>query len=129
MKILIPIVLLFATVSGLGQTTGFATPSYSKGGKLIALTDIEGLSDCPTKNLTGRVKKVKVRDNIVTFRLGARGGPMVQLDLNRLADSEKRVILLDMIRARYYVRVAAYACDADAPLSPFSIYRENDPTR
>lgn len=126
MKLIFPL-LLALTISAFGQSAPFATPAYSKSGKLIALTDIQGLKDCPTKNLSGRVKKIKKEGAIVRFRLGARGGPEVELDLDRLADSEKRVVLLQMVRARYFVRVAAYACTPDGPLSPFSIYREHDP--
>ena len=131
MKFIFPLCLAIAFFVSpvFSQTTGYATPTYSKGGKLIALTDIQGLSDCSTKTVSGRVKKSQREkgSSIVRFRLGPRGGPIVELDTNRLGETERRVVFLQMVRARYYLRVAAYACTPDGPLSPFSMYRENDP--
>ncbi len=127
MRVFLSLIIFLASIPTIAQTAGLASPTYSKSGKLIALTDIQGLSECPMKNVSGRVKKIDKEGSKVSFRIGPRGGPIVEMDTNRLADAEKRVVFRDMIRARYYVRVAAYVCKEDAPLSPFSIYRENDP--
>ncbi len=117
--------LVLFSAPAFGQTSDLASATYANNGKLITLTNILGLSDCPTKNVTGKAKKIKVRGNIATFRLGGRDEKInIEVNLNRLAPAERRVVLLDMIRSRYFLRVAGYACTPDGVISAFSIYRE-----
>ena len=123
MKKLLPLILLFLTISALGQTAELATATYASNGKLLSLTNLSSLSDCESMNVTGPVKKIKVKENVVTFRLGKRGSPNIEVNLDRLAADERKVVLRDMIRARYTLRVAGYSCKSNLVITAFSIYR------
>lgn len=125
MKYLLPLLLLLLMISASGQTSDLAAGAYAENGKLIGLTNILGLSNCPTKNVVGKVKKIKVRGNIAAFRLGSRRDNInIEVNLDRLAPDEKKVVFSDMIRDRYMLRVAGYSCNADGIISAFSLYRE-----
>lgn len=123
MKKLLPLFLVFLTISIFGQTTDLATATYASNGKLLSLTNLSSLSDCESMNVTGPVKKIKVKGNLVTFRLGARGSASIEVNLDRLAADERKVVLRDMIRARYTLRVAGYSCNSNPVITAFSIYR------
>lgn len=123
MKKVFPLIILL-TVSAFGQTSDIAAGAYAENGKLISLTNLLGLSDCPSRNVIGKVKKIKVTGNVAAFRLGARGGPNIEVNLERLSPEDRRVVFRDMIRDRYNLRVAGYSCNADGIISAFSLYRE-----
>ena len=125
MKILLPLIFALLTVSALGQDQGFAAATYAENGKLLTLTNLQGLRDCPTKNVVGRVKKIKVNGNVAAFRLGHRDDNInIEVNLGTLAPRERRVVMLQMIRSRYTLRVAGYACEEGGVISAFSLYRQ-----
>ncbi len=124
MKIFLSIILTLLTVSALSQTSDRASGIYAENGKLISLTNMAGLSDCPVRNVSGKVKKIKVRGNLATFRLGSRSEKInIEVNLDRLSDADRRVVFLDMIRSRYPLRVAGYSCNPDGIISAFSLDR------
>ena len=124
MKKFLPIILALLTVSAFGQTSDLAVGTYAENGKLISLTNIAGLSDCPARNVSGKVKKIKIRGNLATFRLGSRSEKInIEVNLDRLSDADRRVIFSDMIRSRYLLRVAGYSCNPDSIISAFSLDR------
>jgi len=125
MKKLLPLIFALLTVSTFGQDQGFAGATYAENGKLLTLTDLQGLSDCPTKNVVGKVKKIKIKDNMAAFCLGDRDENInIEVKLDRIAPRERRVVFLQMIRDRYTLRVAGYACDGSGVISAFSLYRQ-----
>lgn len=125
MKKLLPVILALLAVSTFPQTSDLAASTYANNGKLISLTNILGLSDCPTKNVVGKVKKIKIRGNFATFRLGGRDEKInIEVNLDRLSAADRRVVFLDMIRSRYILRVAGYSCNPDGIIAAFSLYRE-----
>ena len=113
------------TFSAFGQDQGFAAATYAENGKLLTLTNLQGLSECPTKNVVGKVKKIKINGNTAAFRLGSRNDNInIEVNLGRLAPRERGVVLLHMIRDRYNLRVAGYACEEGGVISAFSLYRQ-----
>jgi len=124
MKKFLSLIFVLLTASAFGQTSDFAAGTYAENGKLISLTNITGLSDCPIKNVAGKVKKIKVRGNLATFRLGTRSEKInIEVNLDRLSVADKRVVFSDMIRSRYPLRVAGYSCNPDGIISAFSLDR------
>jgi hypothetical protein len=125
MKKLLPLILALLTAPAFGQEQGYAAATYAENGKLLTLTNLQGLSDCPTKIAVGKVKKIKIKDNVAAFRLGSRDDNInIEVNLDRLAPREKRVVFLQMIRDRYLLRVAGYACEEGGAISAFSLYRQ-----
>jgi hypothetical protein len=125
MKILLPFFFLLLSATVFAQVKQYAAGAYAENGRLISLTNLQDLSDCPTKNVAGKVKKIKVNGDTASFRLGGRDEKInVEVDLSRLDSRERRVVFLDMIRSRYNLRVAGYVCTEDGPINAFSLYRE-----
>ena len=119
MKLLLCIILLLSTTA-LGQA---ADANYSRGGKLIGLSNLLPLSDCSVKSYKGKVRDIKIEGDSVRFELKAKtGGGPVQLDMARVADTERGIIFKNLIRKNYPVIVNGYACDA-GPVKAISIER------
>jgi len=141
MKKVVLLVLLLLASSVFSQTSTFATATRARNGKLISLTNIQGLKDCEIKNFAGEVRKIEVDGNLVNFQLwqpqkseGAmekikekvtgqkkiKDRQKIEVDLNRIAPSDRAVIFNDLIRKSFTLRVAGYAC-TDEAASAFSI--------
>ena len=123
MKKLLPLILLL-TVSAFGQTLDVAVGGYAVNGKLISLTNLSGLSDCASKSVMGKLKKVKIRKNIAYLRLHDEdGNKNVEFHLERLSASDRAIVFLHLVRTGLVLRISGYSCTPDAAITPFSIYR------
>ena len=141
MKKVLSLILLLLAASAFGQAS-LATATRAKNGKLISLTNIQGLSDCETKNFVGEVRKIEVDGNLVHFQLWQpqkdagtiekvkekitgrkkiKEKQRIEVDLNRIASADRAVIFKDMIRKSFTLRVAGYSCTQDDVVSAFSI--------
>jgi len=124
MKKLLPIILVFYAVSAFGQTSNLAVGTYSVNEKLISLTNILGLSDCPTRNVAGQVKKIKVRGNLATFRLGTRREKInIEVNLDRISAADRQAMFHHLVTNKNPLRIAGYSCKPDGIISAFSIDR------
>ena len=142
MKKVVPLVLALLAGSVFSQTSTLATATRARNGKLISLTNIQGLRDCETENFVGEVRKIGVEGNLVHFQLWQpqKGeGTMekikekvtgkkkiketqkIEIDLNWIAPMDRAVIFNDLIRKSFTLRVAGYACTSDEVVSAFSI--------
>lgn len=142
MKKLLPVILALFAISVSGQTSSVATATRAKNGKLISLTNIQGLRDCETKNFVGEVRKIEVNGNMVRFQLWQpekdgntiekvkekitgkkriKERQKIEVDLGRIAPADRAVIFDDMIRKSFTLRVAGYLCKPDDIVSAFSI--------
>lgn len=142
MKKLFPFVLLFLAAPCFAQSTTVATSTRAKNGKLVSLSNIQGLSDCETKNFTGEVRNIDLDGDIVRFELwdpkedegtfekiketikgrkNIKEKQKIELNLDHLAPVDRAVIFHDMIRKSFTLRAAGYACKPDGVVSAFSL--------
>ncbi|MGH9946197.1 MAG: hypothetical protein ACRD6X_03265 [Pyrinomonadaceae bacterium] len=126
MKIIFPILLLSFSFSCFGQNSSLAVGTYTKNGKLIGLANLSGLSDCSAQNEKGKVKDVEILTEIVRFSLKEKKeSNYIEFRLERLSESDRKIVFNDLIKKNYSLRVAGYTCEGADAISAFSIEREN----
>lgn len=124
MKKLLPLILILFSVSAFPQTSDLAVGAYSVNGKLISLTNILGLSDCPTRNVAGKAKNIEVNGHLATFRLGKkRENINIEVDLDRISAADRNTMFRHLVTKSNPLRVAGYSCNQDGIISAFSIDR------
>ena len=125
MKKLLPLLLLVFSVSVFAQKSPDpAIGSYAENGRLISLTNLTGLSDCPAMSVTGKVTKLKVRKGVATIRVKADGEKRtIQVPLERLTASDRLIIFHELVTSKTKLRIAGYSCGTDGIMTAFSIDR------
>lgn len=107
-----------------GQIKAVADATYAANGKLISLTNLIDLHDCPSAGVTGKLKKVEKSDSktLLRIRTDDRVDKNVEVDISNVSAREKKVMFRDLLRSGLRLRVSGYACDA-TQISAFSIDR------
>ena len=125
MRTLLCIVLLGlspAVVSA--QKADSAIATYSKNGRIVAVTNLSGLSDCPARSAVGKVSKIDVEGDVARVRLReAKVDADVEIPLNTLASDDRKVIFRNFLSKKIKLRVAGYACTPEAAITAFSVDR------
>src|SRR5258706_9373378 len=124
MKILLPLIpMLFAGLA-FGQSSAAASTTRAKNGQVISLTNILGLSDCPTGIVVGKVRDVEVDGSVARVELRAnKQSKNVEVHLDRVGADDRAVIFKDLIRKNFILRFAGYACNSSNNISAFSVDR------
>jgi hypothetical protein len=125
MRTLLSVMLLgMAWVIVPGQKTDTAVATYSKNGRIIAVTNLSGLSDCPARSAVGKVSSVKVEGDVARVTLReAKVDADVEIPLNRLLTDERSAFFKHFVSKKVKLRVAGYACTPDAAITAFSVDR------
>jgi len=124
MKNLLPFILILSTISAFGQAAQVASTTRASNGQVISLTNILGLSDCPTRILVGKVKDVKVDGSVARFGLNSKKETKdVEVRLDRVGAEDRAVLFKDLIKKGFILRVAGYACGSSDKISAFTVDR------
>src|SRR5580765_8496154 len=124
MKILLPFILILSAIAAFGQSSEAASATRASNGQVISLTNILGLSDCPTRSLVGKVNGVKVDGSVARFGLRSnKESRDVEVHLDRVGAEDRAVLFKDLIKKGYILRVAGYACGSNDRVSAFTIDR------
>lgn len=124
MKGLFPFVLIVLSVSAFGQKGEAALGTYSENGKMIAITNLSGLSDCAARSARGKVRSVKVEGGVARVRLREKKVETdIEIPLDKLAKDERDAIFKQLVKKKNLLRVAGYACTPEAAIMAFSIDR------
>lgn len=112
------------SLTAFGQKKETAVGTYAENGKLISITNLNGLSDCSPVSVSGKVGKVKAETTVarVTIKSG-KSSETVEIPLDRLAPDERSVIFKQLLRKSLQIRVAGYRCEPDGAFKAFSIDR------
>lgn len=122
MKGLLPFVLVVLAVSAFGQKSDAALGTYSENGKMIAITNLSGLSDCAAKSAAGKVRSVKIEGDRAVVRLRDKKVEIdIEIPLDKLAKDERDAIFKQLVKKKNLLRVAGYACTPEAAITAFSI--------
>jgi hypothetical protein len=114
--------LLCATVTA--QKSDLAIATYSKNGRIISLTNLSGLSDCPSKSAMGKVSSVDINGDIARVRLNDKKiDADVDVPLSRVSADDRKIIFRNFLSKKARLRVAGYACTQEAAITAFSIDR------
>lgn len=101
-----------------------AIATYSKNGRIVAVTNLSGLSDCAARSAFGKVSDVKVEGE--TARVSLRENKVdadVEIPLARLSADDRKAIFRHFLSKKVKLRVAGYACTPDAAITAFSVDR------
>ena len=124
MKILLPLILILAAISAFGQGSQVASTTRASNGQVISLTNMLGLSDCPTRILVGKVKDVAVNGNVARVGLRSNKEPVnVEVLLDRVVADDRAVLFKDLIKKGFILRIAGYACGSSDKISAFTVDR------
>ena len=124
MKKLIPFILAVSVFPVAAQKKEPAVGRYAENGKLISVTNLSGLSDCETRILEGKVKKVKVNGDVAFVKLSENKSTFeFEAPLERLKPDDRNSIMNDLLLKKIKLRVTGYSCDPSKPVSAFSIDR------
>jgi hypothetical protein len=125
MRTLLCVILLGLSWAAVpGQTTDSAIATYSKNGRIVAVTNLSGLSDCPARSAVGKVSSIDVEGDVARVRLReAKVDADVEIPLNRLASDDRKVIFRNFLSKKIKLRVAGYACTPDVAITVFSVDR------
>jgi hypothetical protein len=125
MKALLPVVFLFVVASAYGQQPQFATATRASNGHLISISNILGLSDCPTAEFTGKVSHAKLDGEVVRFRLyrkePTKKKMRIEVNLGRIAPTDRTTLFSDLVQDGRTLRVAGYSCNDPNWISAISI--------
>lgn len=125
MKKLFPFIILLVTASSFAQTTERAVVTYSVNYKLIGLSNLLGLNECPVKSIVGRIRKFEKNADSVTvsLKVDKKTTTEVTVPLGRVAEENRDDVFDHLITKNNTIRVSGYACTEDAPFSAFSVDR------
>jgi hypothetical protein len=125
MRILLcSLLLTLLSASAPAQKSDLAIATYSKNGRIIGVTNLSGLSDCPAKSALGKVSSVKLDGDLARVSLReAKVDADVEIPLNRLSADDRAVIFRNFVSKKVKLRVAGYACTHDAAIVAFSVDR------
>ena len=124
MRTLLCVIVIAVCVSAYGQKTDSAIATYSKNGRVIAVTNLSGLSNCPARSAVGKVSKVQVEGDVARVTLReAKADEDVEIPLNRLSTDDRKAIFRHFVSKKARLRVAGYACTPDAAMTAFSVDR------
>ena len=122
--------LLWLTLLGLswavvsGQTADSAIATYSKNGRIIGVTNLSGLSACPSRSAVGKVSSVDVKGDVARVRLReAKSDSDVEIPLGRLSVDDRKAIFRHFVSKKARLRVAGYSCSPDVAITAFSVDR------
>ena len=133
-KRLLPIVsiILISAIYGHSQESTTATATRAVNNKLIGLSNIEGLSDCPVSEFAGKVNKVKRNADTLHFRLlskiksgdeTTKETHEVEIRLKRIAPGDQSALVRQLVRKGLVLRVAGYKCGGTETVTAFSVNR------
>jgi hypothetical protein len=120
------LVILVAGLSCLvsGQKADQAVATYSKNGRIVGVTNLSGLSDCPSRSSFGTVSKVQVDGDIARVNLrDKKVDTEVDIPLGRVASDDRKVIFRNFLSKKVKLRVAGYACKPEDSMIAFSVDR------
>lgn len=121
---LLPLLIVVFAFSGFAQTTERAVVTYSVNYKLIGLSNLMGLSDCPVKSMVGRIRKFEVNGDTASVSLKVdKKSSEVMIPLARIAEEHRDDVFDHLITKNNTIRVSGYLCTEDAPFSAFSVDR------
>lgn len=124
MKILLPLIVMICVFSAFGQSSEVASTTRASNGQIISLTNILGLSDCPTRSFVGKVKGVKVDGGVARVGLSSKKEARdIEVQLDRVVADDRAVLFKDLIKKGFILRVAGYACGSSDKISAFTIDR------
>jgi len=138
MKGLLPFVLLTFAASAHAQAGNFATATRAVNNKLISITNIIGLSDCPSTEFSGKVKKIKREPDALHFQLwnkikegekSVKEMRNVDIRLQRIAPADRPSLERELIRSGLVLRVSGYACNSGGVILAVSVDRIYKPAR
>jgi len=138
MKGFLPFAVLAFALSAYGQVSNFATATRAVNNKMISITNIIGLSDCPMSEFSGKVKKVKQEPDALHFQLWnkVKDGDetvkemrKVDIRMERIAPTDRTAVARELVKSGYTLRVAGYACRSEGVLSAFSVDRIYKPVK
>ena len=119
----IPLVAVFCVLVP-GQKADQAVATYSKNGRIVGVTNLSGLSDCPSKSSFGIVSKVKVDGDIAHVNLrDKKVDTEVDIPLGRVAADDRKAIFRNFLSKKAKLRIAGYACTPEATITAFSVDR------
>jgi hypothetical protein len=138
MKGLLPFLLLAFAASAYAQSGNFATATRAVNNKLIGITNIIGLSDCPSTEFSGTVKKIKQEPDALHFRLWnkVKNGKKsvkeirnVDIRLERIAPADRPALSKELIKRGFVLRVSGYDCNSGGVILAFSVDRIYKPVK
>ena len=115
-----------------GQSQEMATATRAVNNKLIGLSNIMGLTDCPVSEFAGKVKKVKQYADTLHFRLESKvhkgdekieESREVDIRLARVAPGDRSALVRQLVRKGLVLRVSGYTCGARDAITAFSVNR------
>jgi hypothetical protein len=107
-----------------GQKADQAVATYSKNGRIVGVTNLSGLSDCPSKSSFGTVSKVKVDGDIARVNLrDKKVDTEVDIPLDRVSSDDRKAIFRSFLSKKVKLRIAGYACTPEATIKAFSVDR------
>jgi hypothetical protein len=125
MRLLLLVILVagsFCLVSG--QKADQAVATYTKTGRIIGVTNLSGLSDCPSKSSFGTVSRVTVDGDVARVNLrDKKVDTEVHIPLGRVATDDRKAIFRNFLSKKIKLRVAGYTCTPEASMTAFSVDR------
>ena len=137
MRSFLPFALLALAASAYGQAN-YATATRAVNNKMIGLTNIIGLSDCPMNEFMGKVKKIKQEPDALHFQLWnkSKDGEKhvkemrnVDVRLDRINVTDRNALSKELVKSGFVLRVAGYSCRSGGVLSAFSVDRIYTPAK
>lgn len=123
MKFVVFVAFLFTFAPAFGQSWARAT--YSTNEKMIEIADLQGLQSCSVTNVSGKPKKIKVRDDsaLVTIEQANEERVDFLIPLRLVKSEDKRPLFRHLVTKKNNLELAGYRCTEDSPASVFSIRR------
>jgi hypothetical protein len=121
--------LLFTIAPAFGQSWARAT--YSTNEKMIEIADLQGLQSCSVTNLSGKPKKIKIRDDSALITIKQANDERIDLliPLTAVKPEDRRPLFGHLVTKKNNLEIAGYRCSEDSPASAFSVRRVYSPPR
>ena len=120
-----PILLIFAVAAFstlTAQTEARAT--YAANGKLIEVTDLQGLQTCSVSNVSGKVSKVKATDSSARVVLKREEDAVeFEIPLSNVKADDKTAMFKHLVTKGNTLEIAGYRCTEGSAPSAFSVRR------
>ena len=124
MKTLVLLILLILVSSAHSQIKETAVGRYADNGSLVSISSLTPLSDCAPASVMGKIGKVKVDETFGHASVNAdETNVAISIPLDRLKPEDRSAIFKQLVRKKAKVRVSGYRCQADDPITAFSIDR------